>query len=84
MAKKNRKTKSETHVFLMILGRTDLIISQSRAKFCEESAGDVRFGIGLPKLDTNREKHLLVQSFCIFVVFQSFFLSAKRHTEMKL
>ena len=43
VATKNGKTKSETHGFLMIFGHTDLIIGQSKAKFCEESAGDVRF-----------------------------------------
>ena len=58
VAKKNGKTKSETHAFLMIFGRTDLIIGQSKAKFCEESAGDVRFCVAPQKPGKSVEKRV--------------------------
>ena len=42
----------------MIFGRTDLIIGQSKAKFCEESAGDVRFCVAPQKPGKNVEKRM--------------------------
>ena len=42
----------------MIFGRTDLIIGQSKAKFCEESAGDVRFCVAPQKPGKNVEKRV--------------------------
>ena len=54
--KKNGKTKSETDVFSMKFDRTDLIIGQSKAKNCEESAGDVRIGVAPQKPSKNMEK----------------------------
>ena len=42
----------------MIFGRTDLIIGQSKAKFCEESAGDVRFCVAPQKPRKNVEKRM--------------------------
>ena len=62
VAKKNAKTKSETQVFSMIFGRTDLIIGQSEAKFCKESAGDVRIGVAPQKPSKCVEKR---DKFCI-------------------
>ena len=56
MADENGKTKSETHAFLMNFGRTDLLIGQSKAKNCKESAGDVRIGVAPPKPSKNMEK----------------------------
>ena len=67
----------------MRFGRTELKIGVSEAKNCEESAGDVRFGVGLPKLDKNSKKHRIFCSFCGFGFFGGF-LSAKRRTELKL
>ena len=40
----------------MKFGRTDLIIGQSKATFCEESAGDVGIDVAPQKLDKNVEK----------------------------
>ena len=74
MAKKNAKTKSETHVFLMIFGRTDLIIGQSKAKFCKESAGDVRIDVAPQKPSKNVEKR---DKFCV----QKIFDDEKRNVE---
>ena len=54
--KKNRKTKSETDVFSMKFDRTDLIIGQSKAKNCQESAGDVRIGVAPQKPSKIMEK----------------------------
>ena len=54
--KKNGKTKSETDVFSMKFDRTDLIIGQSKAKNCEESAGDVRIGVAPQKPSKKDEK----------------------------
>ena len=42
-----------THVFFMIFSRTNLRISQSRAKNCEESAGNVRFDVAPQKPSKN-------------------------------
>ena len=39
----------------MIVGRTDLIIGQSEAKFCKESAGDVRIDVAPQKPSKNVE-----------------------------
>ena len=67
----------------MRFGRTELIIGVSEAKHGEESAGVVRFGVGLPKLNKNHATRSIFHSFygfCFFVVF----LSAKRRTELKL
>ena len=57
VADENGKTKSETHAFLMNFGRTDLLIGQSKAKNCKESAGDVRIGVAPQKPSQNIEKH---------------------------
>ena len=54
--KKNGKTKSETDVISMKFGRTDFIIGQSKATFCEESAGDVGIDVAPQKPDKNAEK----------------------------
>ena len=43
----------------MIFSRTNLRISQSRAKNCEESAGNVRFDIALQKMASLRDKGIL-------------------------
>ena len=40
----------------MILGRTNLIIGQSKAKNCKESAGDVRIDVAPQKPNKNVEK----------------------------
>ena len=72
VAKKNGKTKSGMHVFLMTFGRTDLIISQSRAKFCEESAGDVRFCVAPQKPGKNMQKRVFEAIF-----FEQMFLTSK-------
>ena len=56
MARKNGKTKSETYAFLVKFGRTDLLIGQSKAKNCKESAGDVRIGVAPQKPSKNMEK----------------------------
>ena len=56
MARKNWKTKSETYAFLVNFGRTDLLIGQSKAKNCKESAGDVRIGVAPQKPSKNMEK----------------------------
>ena len=40
----------------MIFGRTDLRISVSGAKFDAEADFEVRFAVGLQKLDKNYEK----------------------------
>ena len=56
VARKNGKTKSETHAFSMNFGRTDLLIGQSKAKHCKESAGDVRIGVAPQKPSKNMEK----------------------------
>ena len=40
----------------MKFDRTDLIIGQSKAKNCEESAGDVRIGVAPQKPSKNMEK----------------------------
>ncbi len=40
----------------MKFGRTELIIGVSRAKKCEESAGDVHFGVAPQKPCKNAEK----------------------------
>ena len=56
MARKNGKTKSETYAFSVNFGRTDLLIGQSKAKNCEESAGDVRIGVAPQKPSKNMEK----------------------------
>ena len=56
VAKKNGKTKSETHAFLMNFGRTDLLIGQSKAKNCKESDGDVGIGVAPQKPSKNIEK----------------------------
>ena len=58
VAKKNGKTKSETDVFSMIFGRTNLIIGPYKAKKCEESAGDVRFDVAPRKPSKNMEKRV--------------------------
>ena len=46
-------TKLETHAFVMIFIRTNLRMSQSKAKNCEESAGDVRFDVAPQKPSKN-------------------------------
>ena len=56
VARKNGKTKSETYAFSVNFGRTDLLIGQSKAKNCEESAGDVRIGVAPQKPSKNMEK----------------------------
>ena len=40
----------------MNFGRTDLLIGQSKAKNCKESAGDVRIGVAPQKPSKNMEK----------------------------
>ena len=67
----------------MRFGRTELKIGVSETKHCEESAGDVRFSVVLPKLNKNREKRIISHSVCGFGFF-AVFLSAKRRTELKL
>ena len=42
----------------MIFGRTNLKIGQSKAKNCEESAGDVRFDVAPRKPSKNMEKRV--------------------------
>ena len=69
VAKKNGKTKTETHVFLMIFGRTDLIIGQSKAKFCEECAGDARFCVAPQKPSKNVEKRVFETTFLRKIIF---------------
>ena len=54
--KKKGKTKSETDVISTKFGRTDLIIGQSKAKNCEEFAGDVRIGVAPQKPSKNMQK----------------------------
>ena len=56
VARKNGKTKSQAHVFSMIFSRTNLRTSQSRAKKCEESAGNVRFDVAPQKPSKNMVK----------------------------
>ena len=50
---------------------------------CEESAGDGRFGVGLPKINENNTKRCILRFFSV-LVFRCFFFSAKRCTELKL
>ena len=64
MADENGKTKSETHVFLMNFGRTDLLIGQSKAKNCKESDGDVGIGVAPQKPSKNIEKRGKNCDFC--------------------
>ena len=42
----------------MIFGRTNLIIGQSKAKNCKESAGDVGIDVALQKPSKNVKKHV--------------------------
>ena len=42
----------------MIFGRTDLVIGQFKAKFCEESVGNVRFRVAPQKPGKNMEKRM--------------------------
>ena len=42
----------------MIFGRTELILGVSEAKYCEESAGEVRFGVAPQKPAKNAEKSM--------------------------
>ena len=52
-----RRIPRENHCFFeMNFGRTELIISVSRAKNCEEFASYVRFNAAPPKSDENDEK----------------------------
>ena len=51
----------DSDVFSIKTDRTDLIIGQSKAKNCEETAGDVRIGIAPPKSSKNMEKR---EKFC--------------------
>ncbi len=44
------------HVFSMNFGRTEVIIGASKAKFCRESFGEVRFCVALQKPGKNDEK----------------------------
>ena len=60
-------TLSAHLIFLMIFGRTKLRESVSRAKNCEESAGDVRFGAGPQNPAKNAEN---VQNFHEHKTFQ--------------
>ena len=55
VARKNGKAKSETYTFSVKFGRTDLLIGQSEAKNCKESAGDVRIGVAPQKPSNNME-----------------------------
>ena len=64
--KKKGKTKSETDVISTKFGRTDLIIGQSKAKNCEESAADVRIGVAPQKPSKNVEKR---EKFCDEKIF---------------
>ena len=66
LSTKQSTISSKTNSFLMKFNRTELKIGLSEAKNCEESAGDVRFGVGLPKLEKNSEKHCMFHNFCIF------------------
>ena len=68
MARKNGKTKSETHASLMKFGRTDLSIGQSKAKHYKESAGDVRIGVAPQKPSTNLENRMKFRDKKIFDV----------------
>ena len=43
-------------VFSMNFGRTEVIIGASKAKFCRESFGEVRFCVAPQKPGKNREK----------------------------
>ena len=43
-------------VFSMNFGRTEAIIGASKAKFCRESFGEVRFCVAPQKPGKNREK----------------------------
>ena len=61
---KQSTCSSKTNSLLMGFGRTELKTRVSEAKNCEESAGDVRFGVGLPKLNNNCEKRSFFPSFC--------------------
>ncbi len=46
-------------VFSMNFGRTEVIIGASKAKFCRESFGEVRFCVAPQKPGKNREKLVL-------------------------
>ena len=63
MEKKGANTKSETHVFLMISGRTNLIIRKYKAKNFKESDGDVGFGVAPQKPNKNVDKRMSETNF---------------------
>ena len=46
--------------------RTDLIIGQSKAKFCKESAGDVTIVVAPQKISKNMETR---EKFCVRKIF---------------
>ena len=45
-------------IFLTKFGPTDVMTGLSRAKNCEESAGDIRFGVAPQKPRKNAEKSM--------------------------
>ena len=60
-ARRGQVSAAQT-VFFTIFGRTDLRIGVSGANFDAEVDFEVRFAPAPPKLDTNREKRMMLVS----------------------